>query len=44
MIATTEFNNVASQAVMRKLGMRLERNEYNQPPWLQVVGVLENLS
>lgn len=43
-IATTEFNNVASQAVMRKLGMRLERNETGQPPWLQVVGVLENLS
>ena len=41
-IATTEFDNLASQAVMRKLGMRLERNETGQPPWLQVVGVLEN--
>jgi RimJ/RimL family protein N-acetyltransferase len=42
MIATTEFDNLASQTVMRKLGMRLERNETGQPPWLQVVGVLEN--
>lgn len=41
-IATTEFDNLASQAVMRKLGMRLERNETGQPPWLQVAGVLEN--
>jgi RimJ/RimL family protein N-acetyltransferase len=41
-IATTAFDNLASQAVMRKLGMRLERNETGRPPWLQVVGVLEN--
>lgn len=41
-IATTEFENRASQAVMRKLGMQLHRNETGQPPWLQVVGVLEN--
>ena len=27
---------------MRKLGMRLERNPSPEPPWLQVVGVLEN--
>ena len=40
-IATTDFDNVASQGVMHKLGMRLERNESGQPPWLQVVGVLE---
>jgi RimJ/RimL family protein N-acetyltransferase len=40
-IATTEFDNHASQAVMRKLGMRLERNNSGQPVWLQVVGVLE---
>ena len=39
-IATTEFDNLASQAVMHRLGMRLERNETGQPPWLQVVGVL----
>jgi RimJ/RimL family protein N-acetyltransferase len=41
-IATTEYDNLASQAVMRKLGMRLVRNPLPDPPWLQVVGVLEH--
>ena len=41
-IATTEYANVASQNVMRKIGMRLTRNPLPEPPWLQVVGVLEN--
>jgi len=41
-VATTEFDNLASQAVMRKLGMRLARNPLPQPEWFQVVGVLEN--
>ena len=41
-IATTEHDNLASQAVMRKLGMRLERNPHPEPHWLQMVGVLEN--
>lgn len=41
-IATTEHDNMASQGVMRKLGMRIERNPWPSPPWLQVVGVLEN--
>jgi RimJ/RimL family protein N-acetyltransferase len=41
-VATTEFDNESSQAVMRKLGMQLHHNETGQPPWLQVVGVLEN--
>ena len=40
-IATTEFDNAASQAVMRKLGMTLRRNQGGDPPWCQVVGVLE---
>lgn len=40
-IATTEQDNVASQAVMRKLGMTLYRNESGISPWLQVVGMLE---
>lgn len=40
-IATTEYDNLASQAVMRKVGMRIERNPLSEPPWLQVVGVLE---
>jgi ribosomal-protein-alanine N-acetyltransferase len=43
-VATTEYDNLASQAVMAKIGMRLERNPLAGPPWLQVVGVLENPS
>lgn len=43
-IATTEHSNVASQAVMRKAGMKITRNPRPDPPWLQVVGVLENKS
>jgi hypothetical protein len=27
---------------MRKLGMRIEKNPYPEPPWLQVVGILDN--
>jgi hypothetical protein len=27
---------------MRKLGMRIERNPYPDPFWLQIVGVLAN--
>ena len=41
-IATTSYDNLASMAVMRHLGMRIERNPYPDPPWLQVVGMLEN--
>ena len=41
-IATTDYSNLASQGVMRKLGMKLTRNPYPQPAWLQVVGILEN--
>lgn len=41
-IAATELNNAASQAVMRKLGMRLHHNAPDLPESLQVVGVLEN--
>lgn len=41
-VATTEFDNFASQAVMRKLGMRVARNPLPQPEWFQVVGLLEN--
>jgi RimJ/RimL family protein N-acetyltransferase len=41
-LATTEYDNLASQAVMRKLGMRLERNPLPEPPWMQVVGILDN--
>ncbi len=41
-VATTTFDNTASAAVMRRLGMRIERNPLPTPPWLQVVGVLDH--
>jgi len=40
-VATTEFNNAASIAVMKKLGMTILRDTQPSPPWFQVVGVLE---
>lgn len=39
-VGTTERENVASQAVMRRLGMQLEENPFADPEWFQVVGVL----
>lgn len=42
LIATTEHDNLASQAVMHRLGMIVERNPFPDPPWLQTVGILEN--
>ena len=39
-IAETSYDNLGSMGVMRRLGMRVERNPYPDPPWLQVVGVL----
>jgi RimJ/RimL family protein N-acetyltransferase len=41
-VATTTFDNLASIGVMRKLGMRVERNPFPDPPWFQVVGCLES--
>lgn len=41
-VATTQYENEGSQAVMRKLGMRIDRNPRPGPPWLQVVGCLDN--
>jgi RimJ/RimL family protein N-acetyltransferase len=41
-VATTNYDNVASMGVMRKLGMRIEKNPRPEPPWLQVVGIKEN--
>lgn len=41
-IAATEYENIASQGVMKKVGMTITRNPLPDPPWLQVVGVLEN--
>lgn len=41
-VATTEYDNTNSQAVMRKLGMTIQRNPYQEPFWFQIVGILEN--
>jgi RimJ/RimL family protein N-acetyltransferase len=41
LVAMTEHTNVASLAVMRRLGMRMLANPYPEPAWLQVVGILE---
>jgi RimJ/RimL family protein N-acetyltransferase len=41
-VATTTYNNVASIGVMRKLGMRVEKNPLTEPAWFQVVGILDN--
>lgn len=40
-VAMTAYENAASIGVMRKLGMRIEHNVLQDPPWLQVVGILE---
>ncbi len=41
-IATTALENIASQGVMRRVGMRVERVAAPKPEWMQIVGVLEN--
>lgn len=41
-VATTEHDNTRSINVMRRLGMRLERNPRAQPAWFQTVGILES--
>jgi [ribosomal protein S5]-alanine N-acetyltransferase len=41
-VATTEYSNLASQGVMRRLGMRVEQNPFPQPEYMQVVGIIEN--
>jgi len=41
-VATTDHDNPGSMGVMRRLGMRILRNPQPDPPWLQVVGVVEN--
>lgn len=40
-VANTEFDNLASQGVMKKLGMTLSRNPDKEPEWFEVLGVLE---
>lgn len=41
-VATTEHENLRSIAVMRRLGMTIERNPRAEPHWFQTVGVLVN--
>jgi ribosomal-protein-alanine N-acetyltransferase len=41
-IAETDHDNLASQGVMRRLGMQIYLNPHPEPPWLQVVGLLKN--
>jgi hypothetical protein len=41
-VAMTRYDNPASIGVMRKLGMRIEHNLLPDPPWLQVVGIIES--
>ena len=41
-VATTEHDNLRSIAVMKRLGMTIERNPLAEPQWLQTVGVLVN--
>jgi ribosomal-protein-alanine N-acetyltransferase len=41
-VATTEHDNLRSIAVMRRLGMTIERNPQAEPHWFQTVGVLVN--
>lgn len=38
-VATTEYDNVASQRVMEKVGMSLYRNAGDEPFWFNIVGV-----
>lgn len=40
-VATTTYDNLASQGVMRRLGMRIEKNPFPEPPWFQIVGILD---
>lgn len=41
-LAWTEYENEDSMAVMRRLGMTIEKNPLPDPPWFEVVGILEN--
>lgn len=40
-IATTEHDNLVSQRVMEKAGMRVEKNPFPEPFWFQAVGIIE---
>jgi hypothetical protein len=40
-MAGTGYDNLASMAVMRKLGMRIERNPFPSPAWFETTGILQ---
>jgi ribosomal-protein-alanine N-acetyltransferase len=40
-VATTERDNAASLGVMRRLDMAVYPNPYGEPPWFQMVGMLD---
>jgi RimJ/RimL family protein N-acetyltransferase len=40
-VATTENDNVASQAVMRRIGMTVEQNPYPEPFYFQTMGWID---
>lgn len=40
-VATTEHDNLASQRVMEKAGMRIEKNPFPDPSWFQTIGIAE---
>ena len=42
LVAMTQHTNVDSQAVMRRLGMRLLTNPHPEPAWFQVVGIMDS--
>jgi ribosomal-protein-alanine N-acetyltransferase len=41
-LATTEYANSRSIAVMQRLGMIIQRNPEPTPVWFQVIGILDN--
>jgi [ribosomal protein S5]-alanine N-acetyltransferase len=41
-VATTARENLASQAVMKRLHMQIYTNPFAEPGWFQVAGIIEN--
>ena len=41
-VATTDYDNLASIAVMKRLGMHIEHNPNPSPEWFQITGILAN--
>ncbi|WP_394827770.1 GNAT family N-acetyltransferase [Pendulispora albinea] len=41
-LAMTTYENARSRRVMERLGMRIYENPDPDPPWLQIVGILES--